>query len=109
MITFKEFLDEDGPIGTMAPTAGGPGAAPAPTGTAPAAAPSGQNNALQQQSSSLGQQIQQLNTKMQKLMQQKAALDKQIGTAASTSNQNTNNAVGANQATMAATQGAPGQ
>lgn len=101
MKSFKQFLDED------MPNAGGQ--APMPNPGAPVtpvpSTNSGANSAQMQQSQNLGMQIQQMNQKLQKLMQQKAQLDKQIGQANTTTNASANT----NGATVTATQGAPGQ
>lgn len=104
MKTFKEFIGE---FAGAPPSAGGPMAAPQ-AGSAPAATPapaanSGASTALQNQSQNLGRQIQDINVKLQKLIQQKAAIDKQIGQANTSASQNT---AASTQATTAAVAGA---
>lgn len=99
MKTFKQFLEFAGAPG--APNAGGPMAAPGATQTPAPAANSGASTALQNQSVNLGRQIQEMNGKLQKLMQQKAAIDKQIGQANTSAGQTQNASATANQATMA--------
>lgn len=99
MKTFKQFLNE-APM--AAPNAGG--SAPAPS-AAPTAS-GGASTALQNQSTNLGRQIQDVNTKLQRLMLQKAQVDKQISQASAATNPT--NSVAANQATMAAVSPNPG-
>lgn len=104
MKTFKNYLNEF----AGAPSAGGPAAAPnaspapAPTVPAPPTSTPAQSAAATQ-SANLGKQIQDLNSKLQKLMQQKAIVDKQLGTQAAAQNQNQQASAQANQAAVAAT------
>lgn len=100
MFTFKDYIKggkkgiklEDAPMAQ--PTAG--------MGTTGSAA--GANSALGQQSANLQKQIGDMNTRLQRLMQQKAQVDKQIAQQASSST----NQAQQTQATQAAATVQPG-